>query len=169
MLYRRCQSSYLLSSCGGKQCQSLPAPSPSRGDWWNISGSKATPEYQVMRGPASWPAPWQKGTPTSPVTSLAHLKLRILDEFRTAKETWSTDPTHRGAEEVPPPPPKKSCLDKTRNVTARTAAQIRTGHCRSAVFLKRNRQHLLVLRAGEDDSLACPPPLLQCQTPGREG
>jgi hypothetical protein len=38
------------------------------------------------------------------------------------------------------PPPKKSCLDNTRNAIARTAAQIRTGHWRSAVYLKRIRK-----------------------------
>jgi len=34
-------------------------------------------------------------------------------------------------------PPKKSCMDRTRNALARCAAQIRTRHWRSAVFLKR--------------------------------
>jgi len=39
-----------------------------------------------------------------------------------------------------PPRPKKSCLDRARNAIARTAAQIRTGHWRSAVYLKRIRK-----------------------------
>jgi len=43
-------------------------------------------------------------------------------------------------EEIPPPPPKKSFLDKARNALARTAAQICTGHWRSAVYLKRIRK-----------------------------
>jgi len=38
--------------------------------------------------------------------------------------------------EIPPPPPKKPSPDKARNSIARTAAQIRTGHWRSAVYLK---------------------------------
>jgi hypothetical protein len=38
------------------------------------------------------------------------------------------------------PPSKKSCLDKMRNALARTAAQIRTDHWRSAVYLKRIRK-----------------------------
>jgi hypothetical protein len=42
--------------------------------------------------------------------------------------------------EIPPPPPKKSCLDGARNALARTAAQIRTGHWRSAVYLKMIRK-----------------------------
>ena len=42
--------------------------------------------------------------------------------------------------EIPPPPPKKSMLDKARNAIARTAAQIRTGHWRSAVYLKMIRK-----------------------------
>jgi hypothetical protein len=33
--------------------------------------------------------------------------------------------------------PKKSCMDRAKNGIARTAAQIRTGHWRSAVYLKR--------------------------------
>jgi hypothetical protein len=36
-----------------------------------------------------------------------------------------------------PPPVKKSCMDRARNSVARTAAQIRTGHWRSAANLKR--------------------------------
>jgi hypothetical protein len=49
-------------------------------------------------------------------------------------------PNHHGTEEIPPPPPKKSCLDGMRNALARTVAQIRTGHWRSAVYLKRIRK-----------------------------
>jgi hypothetical protein len=37
------------------------------------------------------------------------------------------------------PPPKKSCLDSMRNALARTVAQIRTGHWRSAVYLNRTK------------------------------
>ena len=48
-------------------------------------------------------------------------------------------PTH-GTEEIPPPPPNKSCLDHMRNALARTAAQIRTGHWRSALYLQRIRK-----------------------------
>jgi hypothetical protein len=49
--------------------------------------------------------------------------------------------THRNNIHRPPaPPPKKSCLDKTRNCLARTVAQIRCGHWRSAVYLKRIRR-----------------------------
>jgi len=40
----------------------------------------------------------------------------------------------------PPPPAKKSCLDKAQSTLARTAAQIRTGYWRSAVYLKRIRK-----------------------------
>jgi hypothetical protein len=48
--------------------------------------------------------------------------------------------TVHGTEEIPPPPLKKSCLDRMRNSLARTVAQIRTGHWRSAVYLKRIRK-----------------------------
>jgi hypothetical protein len=72
--------------------------------------------------------------------SLACIKLRISERFRKAKETWHADPTHHGTMEIPPPPPKKSMLDRARNSIARVAAQIRTGHWRSAVYLKRIRK-----------------------------
>jgi ribonuclease HI len=76
----------------------------------------------------------------SPFTSLAHLKLRISEKFQKNKQEWNDDPHHHGTEEIPPPPPKKSCMDQTRNAIARTAAQIRTGHWRSAVYFKRVRK-----------------------------
>jgi hypothetical protein len=66
--------------------------------------------------------------------SIAHLKLRISEKFRNAKEAWHKMPSHHGI------PPKKSCLDSMRNAIARTAAQIRAGHWRSAVYLKRIRK-----------------------------
>jgi hypothetical protein len=72
--------------------------------------------------------------------SLAHLRLRISERFRTAKESWHANPTKHGTMETPPPPPKKSMLDRARNAVARTAAQIRTGHWRSVVYLKRIRK-----------------------------
>jgi len=75
-----------------------------------------------------------------PVASIAYLKLRISEKFRSAKEAWHKDPKNHGTEEISPPPPKKSCMDKAKNSIARTAAQIRTGHWRSAVFLKRIRK-----------------------------
>jgi ribonuclease HI len=76
-------------------------------------------------------------TSWSPATSLAHLKLRISERFREAKDKWHADPQHLGTEEIPPPPPKKSCMDGARNSVALTAAQIRTGHWRSAIYFRR--------------------------------
>jgi hypothetical protein len=72
--------------------------------------------------------------------SLAHIKLRISERFRKAKDAWHADPAHHGSEEIPPPPPKKSMLDRARYSIARAAAQIRTGHWRSVVYLKRIRK-----------------------------
>ena len=72
-----------------------------------------------------------------PVASLAYLKLKISERFRQSKEKRHDDPAHHGAGEIPPPPPKKSCLDHMGNALARTAAQNRTGHWKSAVYLKR--------------------------------
>jgi hypothetical protein len=77
---------------------------------------------------------------THTTMSLAHIRPRISERYREAKDTWHADPAHHGTEEIPPPPPKKSMLDRARNSIARTAAQIRTGHWRSAVYLKRIRK-----------------------------
>jgi hypothetical protein len=76
----------------------------------------------------------------APYMSLAFLKLRVSERFRKAKERWHENLAYYGGEEIPPPPAKKSCLDRTRNAIARVAAQIRTGHWRSAVYLKRIRK-----------------------------
>jgi hypothetical protein len=70
----------------------------------------------------------------SRLRSIAHLKLRISERFRSAKASWQKFPGHHGTEEIPPPPPKKSCLGSMRNALARTVVQIRTGHWRSAVY-----------------------------------
>ena len=75
-----------------------------------------------------------------PVGSLMYLKLRFSERFNVSKEEWNANPDHYGTEEIPPPPPKKSCLDRMRNALARTATQIRTGHWKSAVYLKRVRK-----------------------------
>jgi ribonuclease HI len=77
---------------------------------------------------------------TQDTMSLSHIKLRISERFNQAKENWHSQPAHHGSEEIPPPPPKKSMLDRARNSIARVAAQIRTGHWRSAVYLKRIRK-----------------------------
>jgi ribonuclease HI len=79
-------------------------------------------------------------TGTQVTMSLSYIKLRISERFNEAKEKWNALPAHHGSEEIPPPPPKKSMLDRARNSIARTAAQIRTGHWRSAVYLKRIRK-----------------------------
>jgi hypothetical protein len=79
-------------------------------------------------------------TGTQDTMSLSYIKLRISERFNEAKEKWNALPAHHGTEEIPPPPPKKSMLDRARNSIARTAAQIRTGHWRSAVYLKRIRK-----------------------------
>jgi len=81
--------------------------------------------------------------------SLAHLKLRISERFRKAKVDWHSPPDHHGTMEIPPPPPKKSCLDGARNAIARTAAQIRSGHWRSAVYLK------MIRKRADDESWFC--------------
>jgi hypothetical protein len=63
--------------------------------------------------------------------------LRISERFREAKIKWHKNPKHHGKDEIPPPAPKKSCMDGAHNSIARAAAQIRTGHWRSAIYLKR--------------------------------
>jgi hypothetical protein len=68
------------------------------------------------------------------------MKLQISEKFRKSKRRWDEHPRHHGNEEIPPPPAKKSCMDRARNSIARTAAQIRTGHWRSAVYFSRIRK-----------------------------
>jgi len=98
------------------------------------SGVPGNEEADKLAGAAAERSTW------SPVASIAYLKLRVSEGFRAAKEAWHKDPRNHGTEEIPPPPPKKSCMDRAKNSIARTAAQIRTGHWRSAVFLKRIRK-----------------------------
>jgi hypothetical protein len=69
--------------------------------------------------------------------SLPRLKPQISEKFRAANDEWHNNPDHHGSEEIPLSPAKKSCMDRARNSVAQTATQIRTGHWRSAVYLKR--------------------------------
>jgi hypothetical protein len=71
----------------------------------------------------------------SRLMSIAHLKLRISKKFRK-RERHGTRRQTTTALRRSLPPPKKSCLDSMRNALARAAAQIRTGHWRSTVYLK---------------------------------
>jgi hypothetical protein len=68
------------------------------------------------------------------------MKLQIPEKFRNSKGRWGENPRHHGNEEIPPPPAKNSCVNRARNYIARTAAQIRTGHWRSAVYFSRIRK-----------------------------
>jgi hypothetical protein len=98
-----------------------------------VSGGE---KADALAGKAAEQVVWSK------VTSMAYLKLQISEKFRAAKQTWNYDPAHRGTGETPPPPPKKSCPDRARNAIARSAAQIRVNHWRSAECLKRIRKQL---------------------------
>jgi ribonuclease HI len=95
------------------------------------SGTPGNERADALAGRAAEKATWSK------TTSIAHLRLQVSEKYRTAKKTWNDEPSNHGQGAIPPPPPKKSCMDKARNCIARTATQIRTGHWRSAVFLKR--------------------------------
>jgi hypothetical protein len=65
----------------------------------------------------------------------------IPKRYTDSKDAWSKDPRRLGLASIDiPPPPKKSCLDKAKNSLARTVAQIRSGHWRSAIYLKRIRK-----------------------------
>jgi hypothetical protein len=101
------------------------------------AGTLGNEKADVLAGNAA-----EKAGTDIPVASLAYLKLRISEKYRKARETWHASPEHHGTDEIPPPPPKKSCLDHMRNSLAHTAAQIRTGHWRSAVYLKRIRKRV---------------------------
>jgi ribonuclease HI len=102
-----------------------------------VKGHQGTPgneKADVLAGQAAGKTGYSK------TMTIAHLKLRISEKFRAKKEEWHKSPGHHGTEEIPPPPPKKSCLGGMRNALACTVAQIRTGHWRSAVYLKRIRK-----------------------------
>jgi ribonuclease HI len=102
-----------------------------------VKGHAGTPgneKADALAGKAAARVAW------SPITSLAYVKLQISEKFRKSKKSWDEDPRHHGNEEIPPPPAKKSCMDRARNSIARTAAQIRTGHWRSAIYLSRIRK-----------------------------
>jgi hypothetical protein len=78
---------------------------------------------------------------SSTVVSLTSLKTLISRKYSDAKVSWSRSSNLRGKDSVGITPfPKKSCLDKAKNSLARTVAQIRSGHWRSAVYLKRIRK-----------------------------
>jgi hypothetical protein len=72
---------------------------------------------------------------SSPMVSLTSLKLQISKKYSSAKKKWNANPAFHGKDSITPP--KKSCLDGAKNRLARVAAQIRSGHWRSAVYLKR--------------------------------
>jgi hypothetical protein len=102
-----------------------------------VKGHQGTPgneKADVLAGQAASKAGYSK------VMTIAHLKLWISERYNNKKAEWHRSPNHHGTEEIPPPPPKKSCLDRMRNAIARTVSQIRTGHWRSAVYLKRIRK-----------------------------
>ena len=84
--------------------------------------------------------------------SIAYLKPRTSAKFREEKDRRHADPKHHGTEEIPPPP-KKSCMDRTKNAIARTAAQIRTGHWRSAAHFKRIKKRGCGLTRAQDDQV----------------
>jgi len=51
--------------------------------------------------------------------SLAHLKLRIPERFRKAKEAWHAKPDHHGTEEIPPRPQRNPCWTRLGTQLAR--------------------------------------------------
>jgi hypothetical protein len=89
-----------------------------------------------LAGQAAGKVAWSR------TASLSHLKLRISERFNKAKEEWHKNPKHHGKDKIPPPAPKKSCMDGARNYIARAATQIRTGHWRSATYLKRIKKQV---------------------------
>jgi hypothetical protein len=66
-----------------------------------VKGHEDTPgneKADVLTGRAA------EKTGHSKVMSIAHLKLRISEKFRNAKEAWHKVPNRHGTEEIPPPP-----------------------------------------------------------------
>jgi hypothetical protein len=87
-----------------------------------------------LAGQAAGKVAWSR------TASLSNGKLRVSERYREAKKKWHENPKHHGKDEIPPPEPKKSCMDRAHNSIARAAAQISTGHWRSAIYLKRIRK-----------------------------
>jgi ribonuclease HI len=103
----------------------------------SVKGHAGTPgneKADALAGKAAEKMAWW------PITSLAYMKLQISEKCRKSKKRWDEDPRHHGNEEMGSPPAKKSRKDRARNSIARTAAQIRTGHWRSAVYFRRIRK-----------------------------
>jgi len=44
----------------------------------------------------------------SPIMSIAHIKLKISEQYRKAKEDWHADPANNGSMEIPPPAPQEA-------------------------------------------------------------
>jgi hypothetical protein len=101
-----------------------------------VKGHVGTPRNEradALAGKAAEKVAW------STTISLAYMMLQISERFRKNKK-WDEDLRHHGTDEILPPLAKKSCMDRARNAIARTAAQIRTGHWRSAVYFERTRK-----------------------------
>jgi hypothetical protein len=70
-----------------------------------VKGHQGTPGNEradVLAGKAA------EKTGYSKYMSMAHLKLRISEKFRKAKDKWHELPAHHGTEEISPPPRRRS-------------------------------------------------------------
>jgi hypothetical protein len=88
----------------------------------------------------SRPTSWQGGGTIRVVIQDIH-GLPKTSDIREVQGSQESVARNHGNEEISPPPSKKSCMDRAKNGIARTAAQIRTGHWRSAVYLKGIKRH----------------------------
>jgi hypothetical protein len=84
--------------------------------------------------------PDRRPHPARWMVSSTSFKSLISKKYNDAKEKWNKNPALHGKDSITPPSPKKSCLDGAKNGLARVVAQIRSGHWRSAVYLKRIRK-----------------------------
>lgn len=102
------------------------------------SGLKDMPESEATNAPANLLAP-------RPISRLGRASIYSPTSSSTSPRScgWSKMGGTRT------PPAKKSCLDQAKNGTARVVARIRTGHWRSAEFLKR------IKKRGDDRCWFC--------------
>jgi hypothetical protein len=127
------------------------------------SGLRDTRARWTMKKRTPWPDEPPVGPSTRRSCPSRPLEAADSEKFRNAKEKWHKTPGHHGTEEVPPPRPRSHvqttcgtllhamsrqhaersctpCPDNMRNALARMVAQVRTGHWRSVVYLKRIRK-----------------------------
>jgi hypothetical protein len=139
-----------------KKIQGMVAHLPHHYQTVEITWVPGNERADALAGKAAEKATW------SAVNSLAHMKLRVSEKFRKAKEGWHKDPLHHGTEEIPPPAEEVMYGPggKRHSADGRTD-QNRPLALRSLLQedKEEERRQMLVLRGrGQDDQIPRPTP-----------